>query len=280
LVGTPRSKLKDFEKHLLEDNWEQVRPEVEVKLVRIPTGEETYVLCRTTTRKQKEKAIRSRFSKRIEDALTRLENRIEKGRLKDRNKIERQIGRIQARHPQVSDLYRIKVRETREGPRLDWQLQDHLRSWQELREGAYLLRTNIEAEDGQQLWTKYIQLTEAEAAFRAIKSELSIRPIFHQLERRVKAHVLVAFLGYAVWVTLKHLFKARGVELSVSKALAALSTIQSADIVLPTSDGREIRLRRVTTPEPEQKDLLDHLRIQLPERLEFDHECSADLEMA
>jgi len=280
LVGTPRSKLKDFEKHLLEDNWEQVRPEVEVKLVRIPTGEETYVLCRTTTRKQKEKAIRSRFSKRIEDALTRLENRIEKGRLKDRNKIERQIGRIQARHPQVSDLYRIKVRETREGPRLDWQLQDHLRSWQELREGAYLLRTNIEAEDGQQLWTKYIQLTEAEAAFRAIKSELSIRPIFHQLERRVKAHVLVAFLGYAVWVTLKHLFKARGVELSVSKALAALSTIQSADIVLPTTDGREIRLRRVTTPEPEQKDLLDHLRIQLPERLEFDHECSADLEMA
>ena len=280
LVGTPRSKLKDFEKHLLEDNWEQVRPEVEVKLVRIPTGEETYVLCRTTTRKQKEKAIRSRFSKRIEDALTRLENRIEKGRLKDRNKIERQIGRIQARHPQVSDLYRIKVRETREGPRLDWQLQDHLRSWQELREGAYLLRTNIEAEDGQQLWTKYIQLTEAEAAFRAIKSELSIRPIFHQLERRVKAHVLVAFLGYAVWVTLKHLFKARGVELSVSKALAALSTIQSADIVLPTTDGRQIRLRRVTTPEPEQKDLLDHLRIQLPERLEFDHECSADLEMA
>jgi len=280
LVGTPRSKLKEFEKELLEGNWERIRPEVEVKLVRIPSGEETYVLCRTIARKEKEQAIRSRFSRRMDSALTRLENRIAIGQVKDRNKIERQIGRIQARNLQVWDLYQIKVRETPEGLKLKWQVLQNGRIWQELREGAYLLRTNLEAEDPQQLWTKYIQLSEAEAAFRVLKSELSIRPIHHRSKRRVKAHVLVAFLGYALWVTLKHWLKAKGLEYTPSKALSLLSTVQSADIVLPTTDGREIRLRRVTTPTEDQKHLLHRLGVCLPDRLDFDRECSADSKTA
>ncbi len=280
LVGTPRSKLKEFERELLQEGWERVRPEVEVKLVGIPGGEETYVLCRTTSRQAKEKAIRSRFSKKIEDALGRLEKRVREGKLKDRSKIERKIGAIEARHPQVADLYQVKVQETASGLILQWTLLEDLKKWQELREGAYLLRTNLADNNAQELWKKYIQLTEAEAAFRTLKSELRIRPIFHQIERRVKAHVLVAFLGYALWVTLKHLLRAKSLELSPSKFLELLSTIQSADIILPTTDGREIRLRRVTTPGAELKELTDRLGFHLPDRLDFDRECSGDSRIA
>ena len=126
------------------------------------------------------------------------------------------------------------------------------------------MRSNLPPGKPEELWKSYIQLTEAEAAFRVLKSPLSIRPIFHQLERRAKAHILVAFLGYALWVTLKHLLRRKGSTLSPTKALALLSTLVSADIVLPTTDGREIRLRRVTTPNAEQKQLLDQLGIAVP----------------
>ena len=280
LAGTPRSKLKSFEQELLSDDWEQVRPEVEVKLVPIRGGGETYVLCRTSARKEKEQAIRSRFSSRIEDVLGRLEKRVREGKLKDRGKIERRIGAILARHPQVADLYKVQEQTTGNAPRVEWCMADEHRRWQQLREGAYLLRTNIEEENASDLWTKYIQLTEAEAAFRALKSELSIRPIYHQIETRVKAHVMVAFVGYALWVTLKHLLKAKETGLSPLKALALMATVQSADIVLPTTDGREIRLRRVTVPDQKQKELLQRLGWALPERLEFDHECSGNSQTA
>src|SRR5262244_423862 len=210
LVGTPRSQMKRFEAELLnQENWTQVRPEVEVKKIAIPQGEETYILCRTAGRKEKEKAIRGRFSSSMERALVGLEKTIALGRLKDRNKMERRLGKIQARHPSVNDLYEVSFRDTAEGVRLSWQMKEDRKSWRESREGAYLLRTNLQAGTAEELWSKYMQLTEAEASFRALKSELSIRPLFHQLEPRVKAHVLVAFLGYALWVTLKHLLKRR-----------------------------------------------------------------------
>jgi transposase len=294
LVGTPRSQMKQFEKELLKDDWIQVRPEVEVKKVAISQGEETFILCRTSGRKEKEKAIRKRFSDRMEDALKRLGRTIETGRLKDRNKMERRLGRIQATHPQVNDLYEIALRDTPEGIRLHWEIKEDRTIWRGLREGAYLLRTNLPAGTAEELWSRYMQLTEAEASFRALKSELSIRPLFHQLEPRVKAHVMVAFLGYALWVTLKHLLKRRpaivpqpsvsGVNnaqpLSAMKALALLSTLQSADIVLPTTDGREIRLRRITEPTAEQKSLLQQLGLSLPERTELDRKCSVDSAIA
>ena len=290
LVGTPLSQMKQFEEELLQDDWTQVRPEVEVKKAAMARGQETYILCRTTGRKEKEKAIRSRFSSRMEDALKRLARTIETGRLKDRNKMERRLGGIQARHPQVNDLYDIALRETPQGIRLQWEIKEERQFWRGLREGAYMLRTNIEAGTAEELWSQYMQLTEAEASFRALKSELSIRPLFHQKEPRVKAHVMVAFLGYALWVTLKHLLKRRtpivsrpsasGVNnvqpLSAMKALALLSTLQSADIVLPTTDGREIRLRRLTEPTAEQKSVLQQLGLALPERLELNRKCSVD----
>src|SRR5713226_8084256 len=294
LVGTPRRQMKRFEAELLQEDWTKVRPDVEVKRVAIPQGNETYILCRTTGRKEKERAIRKRFSTRMEEALRRLQTTIAEGRLKDRNKMERRLGKIQARHSQVNDLFEVTLRDTAEGVRLVWEMQAERKAWRDLREGAYLLRTNLQADSAEEMWSKYMQLTEAEASFRALKSELSIRPLFHQKEPRVKAHVLVAFLGYALWVTLKHLLKRRpaivpkpsvsGVDnaqpLSPMRALALLSTLQSADIVLPTTDGREIRLRRITEPTAEQKSLLRQLGISLPEHLQFNRECSVDSAIA
>ena len=294
LVGTPRSQMKQFETELLKDDWTKVRPDVEVKQVAVPQGEETYILCRTAGRKEKEKAIRKRFSTKMELDLQRLQKTIAAGRLKDRNKMERRLGKIQARHSQVNDLFEVALRDTPEGVRLFWEIKKERKTWRDLREGAYMLRTNLQAESAQDLWSKYMQLTEAEASFRALKSELSIRPLFHQKEPRVKAHVMVAFLGYALWVTLKHVLKRRpaivpkpsdsGVDnaqpMSPMKALALLSTLQSADIVLPTTDGREIRLRRITEPSLEQKSLLQQLGISLPERLKGPPKCSADSAIA
>src|SRR6202021_1813963 len=256
LTGTPRSQMKRFEAELPQEDWTQVRPEVEVKKMAIPQGEETYILCRTSGRKEKEKAIRTRFSNSMETALKGLEKTIAAGRLKDRNKMERRLGKIQARHPQVNDLYDVGVKDTAAGVRLFWQIKEDRKNWRESREGAYLLRTNLQAETAEELWSKYMQLTEAEASFRALKSALSIRPLFHQLEPRVKAHVMVAFLGYALWVTLKHLLKRRpailpkpsanGAEnaqpMTPMRAIALLSTLQSAEFVFPPPDAREFRL--------------------------------------
>jgi hypothetical protein len=207
--------------------------------------------------------------------------------------MERRLGRIQANHSQVNDLYEVALRDTPAGVRLQWKMKEDRKEWRELREGAYMLRTNLRADTAEELWSRYMQLTEAEASFRALKSELSIRPLFHQLESRVKAHVMVAFLGYALWVTLKHLLKRRpaivpepatsGVNaqpLSPMKALALLSALQSADIVLPTTDGREIRLRRITEPDAEQKSLLRQLGISLPDHFQLNRKCSADSAIA
>jgi len=214
--------------------------------------------------------------------------------LKDRNKMERRLGRIQARHPQVNDLFEVTLRDTPAGLRLGWEMKKDREAWRDLREGAYMLRTNLQADSAEQMWSIYMQLTEAESSFRALKSELSIRPLFHQKEPRIKAHVMVAFLGYALWVTLKHLLQRRpaigpqsstdGVDnahhVSPMKALALLSTLQSADIVLPTTDGREIRLRRITEPTAEQKSLLHQLGLSLPERLKSLSKCSVDFAKA
>jgi len=280
LVGTPRSKLKGMERQLLEGPWTQVREQVQAQLIPMPNGTETYVLCRSTARREKERAIRRRFSTRMERALKNLAQRVEKGQLKDRQKIERRLGKIQARYFQVADLYEMDLSAGEGRLVLNWKVIEERQAWREAREGAYLLRTNLEGATAEELWTKYIQLTEAEAAFRALKSALSIRPLFHQLEPRVKAHVLVAFLGYALWVTLKHLLRRKHSDWSPARALALLATIQSADIVLPTTDGREIRLRRVAALNPEQQRLRTELNISFPDRFDLNIECSVDSAIA
>ena len=281
LVGTPRSKMKEFEAHLKEEaHWEQVRDQVQVKLISIPGGQETFILCKTEGRQRKEHAIRNRFARRMEAALDSLQKQVKAGRLKNRDKMHVRIGRILASHPQVADLYQVAVKEASGQLSIEWSAKDGQRQWREIREGAYLLRTNLTATTASELWAKYMQLTEVEAAFRALKSELSIRPLFHQLERRVKAHVMVGFLGYALWVTLKHLLRRKQSQWSATRALAELATLQSADIVLPTTDGREIRLRRITEPTAMQQRLLHQLGIDLPEQLQINQQCSADFAVA
>ena len=174
-------------------------------------------------------------------------------------------------------MYDIGLAGNGAARRLRWRLRPERHAWHEARAGAYLLRTNLTATDPATLWTRYVQLTEVEAAFRALKSELAIRPIWHQKAPRVQAHILVAFLGYALWVTLKHTLRAAGADRSPAQALHQLRGIKSGDILLETTDGRTLRVSR---PDPPQQRLLHALRLSLPERLGVDAECSGDSTMS
>ena len=188
----------------------------------------------------------------------------------------------QHNYPSVASLYQIDLKIAQDQKKtFVWTRKEDKLRWKQITEGTYLIRTNLSGLELSKLWEMYTQLTEAEAAFRAIKSELMVRPIWHHKEKRVQAHILVAFLGYALWVTLKHslknssrlqLKKVYDWDLSPAKALDTLSRIKSGDIILPTTDGRTLRLRRVSTPEPEARQLLEILKIDLPERIGND-EC-------
>jgi len=246
----------------------KIRPEVEVKQIQIPGGEETYILCRTAGRKEKEKAIRSRFVAKIEKALAGLEKRIVEGKLKDRDKMLLRLGRIQASHPQVADLYEMAVKDSKEGPRLIWRQKPEQQQWLEAREGAYLLRTNLTVNGATDLWKKYMQLTEVEAAFSHPEERAGHPSAVPSTGKAGEGHVLVAFLGYALQVTLKHLLKRSGSEYSPTEALKRLGEIRSVDIVLPTVEGREIWLRRITKLDDEQQKILYQLQLQWPELLE------------
>jgi transposase len=274
VCGTPRSALKAFEKELTSRNWEQVREEVEIHRVPRVSGKETYLLVRSTGRRLKENAMRDLKMARLEKSLAGLAQQVKKGRLKDEKKIHFKAGQILGHYPSVASLYTIDVKESA-GRRLDlvWSRHAAKLHWKEITAGTYLIRTNLSDVELGKLWEIYTQLTEAEAAFRAIKSELMIRPIWHHKTERVQAHILVAFLGYALWVTLKHSLKgtaslhAYDYDLLPWKALKILSRIKSGDIILPATDGRILRLRRISTPDDEEKYLLHKLHITLPERL-------------
>lgn len=280
LVGTPRSQLKKFEKELLAEGWYPVRDSVEVKLIPHPEGKETFVLCKSSGRKTKEEAMQRRQAEKLGKALAQMSDSIAQGKRKDVDKLNRRLGRLEERYPMVSDLYQVELKRMDGKLQLQWQRREGTQNWAQLRQGAYLLRTNLGETDPAKLWDKYVQLTEAEAAFRVLKSELNIRPIWHQKQDRVQAHILVAFLGYALWVTLKHLLKAARMDLSPAHVLQQMAQIQSVDIVLETTDGREIRLRRVTRLNEQQKSIAQALNLSIPERLHFDRECSGNSAIA
>lgn len=271
LVGTPKSDLKKFEAALLKDDWTVVREGLEVKQVSSPDGSETFILCRSQDRKAKEKAMHDRFSVRIEKALESLARRVSKARRKlDIRKIERQIGRMLGRNSRAAAAYRIEVEPATDHPsglRLSWGREPEWSEWARLTEGCYLLRSNIRDWSPQDLWQTYIQLVQAEAAFRIHKSELSVRPIWHQKEERVRAHILVCFLGYVLWKMLEHWQAKAGLGNSPRTILEELTRIQSMDVVLPLLSGREIRLRCIVRPDKAQEALLDRLGLSLPSRL-------------
>ena len=271
LVGTPRGMLKAFEKHLLDKGWSEVQAGVEVKLVHAPHGGETFVLCRSTERREKEKAIHERFAKRIEDALGSLSRRLARARKKcDIGSVNRQIGRLMGRNARAAGAFKIAVSEDgrcRSGVKLKWSRVKAWQEWAAASEGCYLLRTNIQDEIPEELWRTYIQLTDVEEAFRAQKSELQIRPIWHQLEHRVQGHILFSFLAYVLWKALQVWMERSDLGRGVRTVLEEFARLKANDVRLRTSDGRDIKLCCVTQPDKAQSALLQRLGVTLPERL-------------
>jgi transposase len=274
LIGAPKSELKKWSREIADErDWQSVRDGVEAKVCRGPDGSETFLLCRSADRRKKERAMHERFSKRIEARLESLGRRLTRSRKRlDREAIGRQIGRMLAQNSRAAGRYQIEVLDdpTRDsGLRLVWKAKPEWDRWATHSEGAYVLRTNIHDWSEEDLWRTYIQLTEAEAAFRIHKSDLSIRPVWHQKAERVQAHILVCFLAYVLWKTLEQWQRRAGLGNSPRTILEELGRIQSTDVVLPLADppGRELRIRCVVRPDKAQAMLLDRLGLRLPERL-------------
>lgn len=274
VIGTPRAELKRWARQLADRaDWRRIREDVEVKICRGPQGNETFLLCRSAARVEKERAMHERFSKRIEAGLESLARRIAKSKRRlDRGVLERQIGRLLERHARAAARYAISIEEDQasdSGLRLKWTAHPEWDEWANLSEGTYILRSNVHEWTDEELWKTYTQLTEAEAAFRVQKSDLAIRPIWHQKAERIKAHILVCFLGYALWKTLQQWQSRAGLGDSPRTILTEVSRITAADIVLPLADasGRELRIRCVVRPDRAQAILLERLGLRLPERL-------------
>lgn len=277
LVGTPKSDLRKWEFELAEeDGWEKVREGLEVKICELPgddsEGKEVFLLCRSDQRRKKELAMHERFSKRIIEALESLKRRLERAKKPaDRTQVERQIGRLLGRNSRAAAKFSIDVKQddTRgSGLRLVWKVNKDWEDWALLSEGTYILRSNVVDWTPEELWHTYIQLQEVEAAFRIQKSDLRIRPIWHQREDRVLAHILVCFLAYVLWKTLAQMCQRAGLGNEPRRVFDEVSEIRSVDVVLPTSEGIDIRSRCVSRPSEHQSILLDRLGLKLPRHLD------------
>ena len=266
LVGTPRSMLKRFEQHLLDQTWEEVQPGVDVRLVAAPEGtDETFVLCRSRGRKEKENAILNRFVQRLESKLLSLVEQADKGRIRDKQKVERQIGRLLERNSRAASLFTVSVTDKEDRLCIHIKKNEERYRWVMDIGGSYILRTNWSETDPKTLWNTYIQLTEVEDSFRTVKHDLGMRPIFHQKPHRTHSHILVCFLALALWRTLQQWMKASGLGTNPRKLLAEIRQIKSLDILMPTRD-KIIRLRVVATPSAQLKTLLQRLKLLLPNR--------------
>jgi len=266
ILGTQRGQLKKYEGELLKTDWQEVQSGLEVKRVDSPDGKEVFILCRSRDRAEKEKAIHDRFEQRIEEALIRMAKSCEKRRYQV-NVIERRMGRLLERNSRAAGLFDVRVEKGETGEaKIIWAKREQWRQWSRLSEGCYMLRSNIGDWTPEELWRAYIQLTEAEEAFRIHKSDLSIRPIWHQKEERVRAHILVCFLAYVLWKTLGRLCRQAGLGDEPRKVFQELSQIKLTDVILPTRNGKQIKLRCVETPSRHQMILLQRLKLNLPRR--------------
>ena len=274
LVGAPKSELKKWEAQLVEKRgWTEVREGVDANVCQGPDGKETFVLVRSAERQKKDEAMHLRFRERIEESLTRLGQRMDRSRKPlVRATLERQIGRLLQRNPRAAGRYRVECVDDHTAPaglRLTWTARPEWDEWAHHTQGCYVLRTNVHDWTPEALWRTYIQLTDAEAAFRIHKSDLRIRPIWHHKAGRVHAHILVCFLAYAMWKTLEPWQARAGLGNSPRTILEELARLHSHDVVLPTADHppRELRLRCVTRPDKAAAALLHRLGLRIPERL-------------
>jgi transposase len=274
IIGAPKSELKKFAAALAAaDGWRTVHEGVEVKLARHPETDETVILCRSADRRSKERAMHDKFSRRIETALERLAGRVARSkRHLDPVPVNRQIGRILQQNQRAAARFAVTLEPDAcpAGFRLHVTCNASFDDWAALSEGAYLLRSNITDWSDQQLWKAYIQLTQAEAAFRIQKDQLKVRPIWHQRAERVQAHILVCFLAFVLWKSLEMWQQRAGLGNSPRTILEELARIQSHDVVLPTAARGQIRLRCVTQPDAAQAALLDRLGIVLPKRMRLE----------
>ena len=266
ILGTPKSSLRRFEQPLLEGNWETVREGLEVKLCPSPEGEETFILCRSAARREKEEAMHARFEQRIEAALEKLAESCRKRKHRV-GVLERRIGRVLERNSRAAGLFCVEVKEEAGRAQVVWSKVKQWREWAHLREGCYLLRTNICDWSAAALWEAYIQLTQAEAAFRLHKQDLSLRPIWHQKAERVQAHILVCFLAYVLWKALGQLCQRAGLGEEPRRVFEELAQLRTVEVVLPTRGGLELRRRCVTEPTKHQAILLQRLGLTLPKHL-------------
>lgn len=277
IVGTPKSMLRQFEQHLAEKDWSEAQAGVEVKLVPSPDGEETFVLARSADRRQKELAMHEKFTARLELGLKAMQAAAEAGRLKEEAAAGQRLGRLKQQNWRASQAFDVtiqKLAEPRGKQRLEitWRRQAKFADWSQLADGCYLLRSNLKGVDAATLWRRYIELTEAEWAFRITKDELVIRPIWHHKEDRVKAHILICFLAYVLWKTLAGWMRASGLGDAPRTVIEELAKLKSGDVRLrarPPAGGpeREITLRCVTEPDPAQAVLLHRLGLAPPRRL-------------
>ncbi len=283
IVGTPKSMLKKFEAELLKEDWNTIRDGLEVKLCRRPREEaedtdeedvdaanaddEIFILCRSRDRSKKEEAMVRRSEQKIEERLARMKARCETQK-RDPMKVEREVGRLLGQNTRAARIFEVNVTQRNDGSAaFEWKKVKETRDWATLSAGCYLLRTNVTDWSDEELWKAYIQLTEAEEAFRIHKSDLKIRPIWHQKEDRVLAHIFVCFLAYVLWKTLGQLCSRAGLGDEPRRVLRELSEIRSMDVVLPTRNGPEIRTRCVAKPTDHQQILLDHLGLKLPAKI-------------
>jgi transposase len=268
ILGTPKSMLKRFEQPLLSQDWKQVHEGLEVRLCQAPEAAEVFILCRSAERQEKERAIHERFEKRIEEGLQRMQTGCGK-RKASPTQVAQRVGRLLGENSRAAKLFEVKVETGTDGRvQLQWKRQESWREWAQISEGCYLLRSNVTDWSGEELWRAYIQLTQAEAAFRVHKSDLQLRPIRHQKEKRVQAHILVCFLAYVLWKTLGKLCQHAGLGDDPRTVFAQLRQIQLVEVVLPTRSGVEIRKRCIGRPTQHQCILLQKLGLQLPESLE------------
>jgi transposase len=261
VVGTPKGRLTRLEQELLAKPWQQARPGVEVKL--LPQDGELYVFAQSRDRVAKERAMRRRQLKWLWKRLAKIA-----AMTLTREELLMKLGAARSRAPTAWRLVGIKVPNARNWAKgcmtfSYWLKRDKLRQARR-REGRYLLRTNLTENDPAQLWTYYLQLVAVEEAFKNLKGDLAIRPIFHQNEARVEAHIFIAFLAYCLHVTLGRRLHALAPGLTPRSVIEKLSAIQMIDVHVPTTDGRELVLTRYTEPEPDQRLLLSRLRLELP----------------
>ncbi len=308
IIGTHHSMLKKFEQQLLKQDWTTIRDGIEVKLCTLAGAEggdagtsqaaETFILCRSRARIEKDNAIVKRAADRIQERLSAMQARCEKQN-RDPLIVSREIGKLLGQNTRAAKLFEINVvtkeelpkheiestssepskeqnatsdKKAKEKPskqyaKIRWTRIKQVSDWHALSAGCYLLRSNVKDWSDEELWKAYIQLTEAENAFRIHKTDLSLRPVWHQKEDRVRAHILVCFISYVLWKMLGQKCQRSGLGDEPRRVLSELSEIRLVDVVLPTDSGHEIRNRCVARPNDHQKILLERLGLRLPTKI-------------